>query len=136
MLAEHLRERWADALKLPLSVHEGYDLYSSGGKLTVGHAYLYELQALERLKQGKDERRLLRGLYFPTATPSLDLICQATLYFDEFYVIHPGSTIFSHFNRRYSYGDRDKEATEAYVESHEQESCCEMIITSNLLKLK
>ncbi|XXT14944.1 toll/interleukin-1 receptor domain-containing protein [Sorangium sp. So ce429] len=102
ILTECLKYAPAEDLSLPLHVvDDGYHCYSDADRLFVGRARLYEELALRKLAEGATEHRSRKwsALYYPSATPSYDLLFQAALYFDELFVIHPGSTLFENRNR-------------------------------------
>jgi hypothetical protein len=122
ILYDYLTQGWPEALKYPLNVNEGYDISYDGGQLTVGRSHLYEYRAKLRLQQEAIEKNKLRGLYFPLATPSINLVCQATLYFDEFYIVHPGSTVLGGVSKYFIYptGYHDEEAAAIYMRSREE----------------
>ena len=101
-------------------VVEGYDLRIVDQKLTVGRSLLYEDRSQHLLKRGAGGTQKLRGLYFPSATPSLNLMCMATLYFDEFYVIHPGSSLLSKWSRPVSRDAGNDPSAALYTKRREE----------------
>jgi hypothetical protein len=120
-LAYLLKVYGEEMFEAPLFVDDGYrvDLFSSrdtGYRMWVGRAGLYEQMAVERLTGGEHSRSL-RGLFYPGATPSWSTLYQAALYFDEIFLVHPGSPLLGNRNRRRPYGDRDPVAAGAYQNS-------------------
>lgn len=113
-LVGYLSKNWKKGLSYPIIVDQGYDFYiHNDDYLKIGKAKIYENFAKEKLTKFNNKK--LRGLYFPFATPSVELLCQATLYFDEIYIIHPGSGVLSSQNQRYPYGEKDIEAAKRYM---------------------
>lgn len=92
---------WPDAMNAPAVVDDGYDLVvrSSGNpcvrELIIGRAGLHEQMAEGRLATLDPREPGLRGLFHPTATPALSTLYQAIFYFDEVFLIHPGSPLLS-----------------------------------------
>ncbi|WP_438038864.1 toll/interleukin-1 receptor domain-containing protein [Sorangium sp. So ce128] len=95
LLVEYLKDAWPEALSLTLHVDEGYGISGLDDRLFVGRARIYEELARRKLIEEATERRSKRwcALYYPGATPSHSFLFQAVLYFDELFVIHPGSTL-------------------------------------------
>lgn len=124
-LESFLRNHWADALSSPLLVTEGYEFHQtsvprfepeSKWTLVVGRSALYERIGKAALAKRSDDRRL-QALYFPSATPSRELLYQCTLYFDEVFYVSPGSTVFEH--RHHPYGDHDSPALDACIQEQQ-----------------
>jgi hypothetical protein len=108
----------------PIYADDGYDLSitsSNEGTISiVGRSALYEEASLKRL-EAENTKDSLRGLYFPSATPSRSLLNLAAFYFDELFIIHPGRSLLGgrhsildeiDRNRRY----RRREYPEEYIE--------------------
>jgi hypothetical protein len=89
-----------DVLRAPVFVDDGYDVAlrsdSTGERLIVGRAGLHERAAKARLRKDVG----LRGIFYPTATPAAPLLHQAAFYFDEVFIVHPGSSVLGGFTRR------------------------------------
>jgi hypothetical protein len=123
-LKDHLRD-WNDVAegRMPISVNDGYGIWYRAGhnstSVEVGRAKIHEELAKQRLAElGQGRTDGLRGLFYPGATPSFDSLCQAALYFNEFFVIHPGSALFNTWathDRMRDLSRPDQEAETEYV---------------------
>src|SRR5262249_14980077 len=122
-LLERYLKRWPPNLLGPVVVEDGYSVHhtssdlpdETGGMLVVGRAALHEAMAIDRLMTAKRNSESLLGLFYPTATPPLSTLFQAVLYFDEVFLIHPGSTI----DRMWGFHEiEDSVARERYKRSH------------------
>jgi hypothetical protein len=106
-------------------VDDGYEIQTSGGwgeeprELRLGRSAIHEDLAKRRLNELEQNRASgIRGLLYPGATPSDEVLFQASLYFDEFFVIHPGSALLGRLGSRNRHRfSRTDEAGTRYMES-------------------
>jgi len=123
VLEGHLQEQWPDAMSYPINADEGYAFYgtststSSEYQLEIGIDRIYEILGTKALND-RGEVSALSGIYYPGATPTRNTLSQATLYFDEVFIMSPGSTVFE--NRRHPYGESDQLLADRYEEQHLQ----------------
>jgi hypothetical protein len=117
-LTTYLRAKWQEAMGWPVLVTNRYEFHGtsvagvSGYTLVLGIHRLYETLGDEALQNATEREPRLKGLYYPGATPSNALLFESSLYFDETYLLHPGSTLLE--DDRHPYGERDPEAADRY----------------------
>lgn len=91
-----LAARLPKALDYPAVVDDGYDttirLSDSGTHLVVGRSGIYESWAKRRMTD-RPRPGSLRGLFYPGAMPPDSTLYLAALYFDEVFLVHPGSSV-------------------------------------------
>lgn len=96
------------------TVDDGYDIsvdFRRNGQRVgrVGRGKIYEQLAIQRLAGLKEKKTAggVPGLFYPGATMSAELVSQAVLYFNEVFIIHPGSTLFDEWLEPHYYDESE-----------------------------
>jgi hypothetical protein len=109
---------------LRITADDGYEIQTSGGwggsptELHLGRSGIHENLSIRRLRELEQSRADgMRGLFYPGATLSQEMLFQAALYFDEIFVINPASTLLGSWGFRNRYRHSDDSNAARYLDS-------------------